>query len=43
MAWQIKEKYADKIIGDINNLDSDTLKVFLDQHPELMNKYFIEQ
>ena len=24
-------------------LDSDTLKVFLDQHPELMNKYFIEQ
>ena len=43
MAWIVRPEYEDKIIGDINNLDSDTLKVFLDQHPELMNKYFIEQ
>ena len=43
MAWQIKEKYADKIIGDINNLDSDALKVFVEQNPEFINKYFIEQ
>ena len=43
MAWIVSTEYEDKIIGDINNLDSDTLKVFLDQHPELMNKYFIEQ
>ena len=43
MKYSIKAEYADKFIGDINNLDSDTLKVFLDQHPELMNKYFIEQ
>ena len=43
MAWIVRPEYEDKIIADINNLDSDTLKVFLDQHTELMNKYSIEQ
>jgi len=43
VAWIVRPEYTNKIIGDINSLDSDTLKVFLDQHPELMNKYFIEQ
>ena len=43
MAWIVKSEYEDKIIGDINSFDSDALKVFVEQNPELMNKYFIEQ
>ena len=43
MAWQIKPEYSDKFIGDINTFDSDALKVFAEQNPEFINKYFIEQ
>ncbi len=43
MAWIVKSKYADKIIGDINAFDSEALKVFAEQNPEFINKYFIEQ
>ncbi len=43
MAWIVRPEYEDKIIGDINNFDSNSLKVFVEQNPELINKYFIEQ
>tara|TARA_R100000808_G_scaffold15957_1_gene36389 strand:+ start:218 stop:349 length:132 start_codon:yes stop_codon:yes gene_type:complete len=43
MKYTVKPKYADEIIGDINTFDSDALKVFAEQNPELINKYFIEQ
>jgi hypothetical protein len=43
MKYTIKPEYSDKIIGDINTFDSDALKVFAEQNPEFINKYFIEQ
>ena len=43
MAWIVKSEYEDKIIGDINSFDSDALKVFAEENPEFINKYFIEQ
>jgi hypothetical protein len=43
MAWAVRPEYADKIIGDINSFSSDALKVFAEQNPELINKYFTEQ
>ena len=43
VAWIVKSEYEDKIIGDINSFDSDALKVFAEENPEFINKYFIEQ
>jgi hypothetical protein len=43
MKYTVKPEYTDKIIGDINNFDSDALKVFVEQNPEFINKYFIKQ
>ena len=43
MAWIVKSKYEDKIIGDINAFDSDVLESLKLNYPEFINKYFIEQ
>ncbi len=43
MAWIVKTEYTDKIIGDINTFDNESLKVVAEQNPEFINKYFIEQ